>query len=472
MVFKLVPEKMLLVIAVFLWPVSAESQIADAPDDSVAGIPVNYTEAKTGSYTLPDPLRCDDGRIVDSAGMWTGKRRGELISLFEQNQFGQSPPGPEHIRFNIFDQETPAFNGKAKRTQVTIYFSDNSDEPKMDLLIYFPAGETGPVPLLLYIAFSANSMAIDDPGIKEGLIWNREKQRIPAGRGRGFEQLEAPAVLERGFAIATVYYGDIEPDFQGGAQYGVRGLLSQTEKTQSQPDEWGAIAAWGWGLSRALDYFEQDGSIDAGRVAIMGISRLGKTVLWAGAEDQRFAAIVSICSGESGAALSRRNYGETIAHITAPTRFDYWFAPRYQTYAGDADALPVDSHMLLSLIAPRPVLLVTGNTDKWADPYGEFLAAVAAGPVYGLLGKKGLNTDKMPPAGEPILNDIGFYMHDGGHGMVPGDWDVILDFLQKHLHPDNRTESGSSGMKCRTGGFTDSRTCSAVKPFTDDGDQR
>jgi hypothetical protein len=437
MSFKPETVKMLPVIAVLLWPFPVKSQIADAPDDSVAGIPVNYTEAKTGRYTLPDPLRCNDGQMVENDDLWINKRRGEIVSLFEQNQFGQSPPGPKPLRFNVFDRETPAFDGTAKRSQVTIYFSDHSDEPKMDLLFYVPGGKTGPVPVLLYIAFSANSMVIEDPGINEGFIWNREKQKIPAGQGRGFERLNVKAVLERGFAIATVYYGDIEPDFQGGAQFGVRSLFSNADETQPQPDEWGAIAAWSWGLSRALDYFEQDRAIDAGRVAIMGISRLGKTVLWAGAEDERFAAVVAICSGESGAALSRRNYGETIAHITAPTRFDYWFAPRYQAYARNVNALPVDSHMLLSLLAPRPVLLVTGNTDKWADPYGEFLAAVAAGPVYELLGKKGLNTDKMPPAGQPILNDIGFIMHDGGHGLVPGDWEIILDFLQQHLRPDN-----------------------------------
>lgn len=422
-------------IAVCLLTSSGYSQIADFPPDTVAGIPANYTEAKVGNYSLPDPLKCSDGEVVDKADIWYEKRRPEIVRLFEEHQFGKSPAAPKKIRYDVFDQGSSAFEGKAKRTQVTIYFSEDSDEPKMDLLMYIPAEATEPVPMLSYIAFSANSVVVDDPGVKEGFIWNREHQKVPAGNGRRFEHLDVPAVLARGLGIATVYYGDIEPDFQGGAKYGVRSLFTTAGDTLRQPDEWGSIAAWSWGLSRALDYFEKDEAVDASRVAIMGISRLGKTVLWAGATDQRFALVIAICSGESGAALSRRNYGETVAHITAPTRYHYWFAPRYQRYANDVTSLPVDSHMLLGLLAPRPVLLVTGNTDKWSDPYGEFLAAVAAEPIYNLLGKHGLNTDKMPSAGEPVLHDIGFYMHDGGHGMLPTDWNIILNFLQKHLQP-------------------------------------
>jgi len=412
----------------------AQSQIADFPNDTVAGIPANYTEAQVGEYTLPDPLVSLDGQAVDNVNAWNNKRRPEIIKLFEQHQFGVSPPGPENLRYEVFDEGELAFNGKAKRKQVTIYFSVDSDEHKMDLLTYVPSKASGPVPVLLYISFRANSASIDDPGVKEGFIWNREGKKIPASEGRlRFKTLNATAVLDQGFGFATVYYGDIEPDFKEGAQLGLRGLMEKKGNKGKKPDYWGSFAAWSWGLSRALDYYEKDAAVDANRVAIMGVSRLGKTVLWAAAVDERFAMAIPVCSGESGAALSRRNYGETIAHIAHPTRFEYWFAPRYQQYSDNVDALPVDGHMLISLVAPRPVLLITGNTDKWSDPYGEFLAAVAAEPVYELFDKEGLNTDKMPAAGTPILNDIGFYMHDGGHGMDPTDWDVIIDFLQKKL---------------------------------------
>ena len=240
-------------------------------------------------------------------------------------------------------------------------------------------------------------------------------------------------LLDAGFGFATVYYGDIDPDFLGGVPYGVRALYLKPGQTEPAPDEWGSIAAWAWGLSRAMDYLETDKGVDAKRVAIMGVSRLGKTVMWAGAHDPRIALVIASCSGEGGAALSRRNYGETIAHLTEPTRYPYQFAANYAKFANKVDQFPVDAHMLVALIAPRPVLLQTGDKDFWSDPKGEFLAAVAAGPVYRLLGKQGLDTDQMPPAGSPILHTIGYYMHAGGHGTIPSDWDQFLAFMQMHL---------------------------------------
>jgi hypothetical protein len=164
----------------------------------------------------------------------------------------------------------------------------------------------------------------------------------------------------------------------------------------------------------------------------LGVSRLGKTVLWAGAHDTRFSLVIASCSGEGGAALSRRNYGETIKHLTAPSRYAYQFCANYQKFGDHVDQLPVDGHMLIALMAPRPVMLQTGDTDKWSDPKGEFLAALAAAPVYRLFGKQGLGVDKMPAAGQPILHDIGYYMHSGGHGALPADWDQYLKFLQLH----------------------------------------
>ena len=421
--------------ATILFAGAARGQVADAPDGNVAGIPVNYTEAKVGSYTLPDPLMLADGQPVRDAMTWLEKRRPEIVRLFEENQFGRSPGRPEGMSFEVFDKGTPAFDGKAIRRQVTIYFSKDKSGPKMDLLIYLPADAAKPVPLLLNAGFSANSSTVDDPGVKQGEIWNRQKQRVPAGSGRGFGRLNVLPVLEKGFGIATVYYGDIDPDFLGGVTNGVRNLYLKPGQTEPAPDEWGAIAAWAWGLSRALDYFETDKGVDAKRVAIMGVSRLGKTVLWAAARDTRFALVIASCSGEGGAALSRRNYGETIRHLVAPTRYPYQFCANYQKYADHIDQFPIDAHMLIALIAPRPVLLQTGDTDRWSDPKGEFLAAVAAGPVYRLLGQHGLDTEQMPPAGQAILHTIGYYMHAGGHGTVPSDWDQFLKFMQMHLQP-------------------------------------
>jgi hypothetical protein len=412
---------------------TALCQIQDWPDDTVAGIPVNYTEANVGDYVLPDPLVLANGKKVNNAETWYRIRRPEIVKLFEENQYGRSPSRPEDMSFDVFDKGTPSFDEKAIRRQVTIYFSKDKNGPKMDLLIYLPAKADKPSPMLLNISFTANSLTVDDPGVKEGEIWNRQKKRVPASSGRRFGSLNVTPILEKGFGIATVYYGDIDPDFESGMQFGVRSLYLKPGQTERAPDDWGAIGAWSWGLSRIMDYFETDDSVNAERVAIMGVSRLGKTVLWAGAIDTRFAMVIDICSGEGGSALSHRNYGETIAHLVEPSRYPYWFCPNYQKFGDHVDKFPVDAHMLLSLIAPRPVLIVTGNTDKWSDPKGAFLSAVAAGPVYNLLGKQGLSTNDLPPAGEPIMHDIGFYMHDGGHGTNPSDWDVILKFIQMHL---------------------------------------
>jgi len=303
----------------------------------------------------------------------------------------------------------------------------------MDLLVYLPAGARQPVPLLLNLSFSANSSAVDDPGIKPGEVWNREKQRVPAPKGGNFGRLNVTPFLAQGIGVATVYYGDIDPDFQGGIPHGVRALYLKPGQTEPAPGEWGAIAAWAWGLSRALDYLETDKGVDAKRVAILGVSRLGKTVLWAGAHDPRFAMVIASCSGEGGAALSRRWFGETIKHLTAPSRYAYQFCANYAKYGDRVNQFPVDAHMLLALLAPRPVLLQTGETDTWSDPKGEFLAAVAAGPVFRLLGKQGLDTEQMPPAGQPILHTLGYAMHAGGHGTIPSDWELFLKFMQMHL---------------------------------------
>jgi hypothetical protein len=421
--------------AAVLVSLSAFGQLPDYPAASVAGIPVNYTEALVGDYTLPDPLVLANGRRVLDAKTWTNKRRPEVLRLFEENEYGRMPGHPQDMSFDVFDKGTPAFDGKATRKQVTVYFSADKAGPKMDVLIYLPAGATKPVPLLLNVSFSANSSTVSDPGVKQGEIWGRDKKRVPASAGRAFGRLNVVPFLEKGFGVATIYYGDIDPDFLGGIPYGVRGLYLKPGQTEPAPDEWGSISAWAWGISRAIDYFETDRGIDATRVAIEGVSRLGKTVLWAGAHDQRIAMVIASCSGEGGAALSRRNYGETIAHLVAPTRYPYQFAANYQKYADKVDQLPVDAHMLIALMAPRPVLLQTGNADKWSDPKGEFRAAVAAAPVYELFGKKGLGTSKLPPANKPILHDIGYLMHDGRHGTIPADWLVFLRYMEMYLHP-------------------------------------
>jgi hypothetical protein len=289
---------------------------------------------------------------------------------------------------------------------------------------------------LLSINFTAVSNAVADPGLKPGTVWDpKTNTRVPAAQFKFFGPTDIQPILDAGIGYATFYYGDVDPDYADGFSNGIRARYLKPGQTERAPDEWGSIAAWAWGMSRAQDYFETDHDIDSKRVAIHGISRLGKTVMWAGAHDQRFAAVIASCSGEGGAALSHRGYGETIAHLTAPSRYPYQFAGNYKNYAGFPDKAHFDAHALIALIAPRPLLLQTGNTDDWSDPKGEFLAAVAAGPVYKLLGKDALDTDVMPAASQPILHDLAYLMHDGGHGVVPSDWNVYIEFLKAHLHP-------------------------------------
>lgn len=422
--------KNLLFIIIVFFSNTASAQPANAPRP-VAGFPVNYSEDSVGNYVLPDLFTQQNGQKVKDAKTWMEKRRPELIRLFEEHQFGKLPPGPADIHFDVFDKGTEVLSGKAIRKQVRVYFTKDTNH-KMDLLIYLPKSEK-PSPLLLIINFFANSSVVNDPGVRQGMIWNREEKKVPAPQS-SFGRINIDTFITNGFGIATVYYGDIEPDFKNGIPYGIRGHYLKPGTTYPADDEWGAISAWSWGLSRAMDYFETDKQIDAKRIAIQGASRLGKTVLWTGARDTRFKMVIASCSGEGGAALSRRNYGEGINHMTDTSRYFYQFAPNRHKYSNDPGLSPVDAHMLVALMAPRPLLLQTGDTDYWSDPKGEFLAAVAAEPAYKLFDKKGPGTNVMPAAGDQsLLNDLGYYMHAGGHGIVPSDWAVFISYMKKYL---------------------------------------
>src|SRR6266851_5583209 len=281
-----------------LWPkVSGGAALALALLCGIAGAqtpPGNYDESKVGAYTLPDPLVFNDGRPVRTAKDWSRRRRPEILELFAANVYGRSPQVPGELRYDVFDSDEHALAGKAIRKQVTIYFSAKKDGPKEDVLIYIPAGSRKPVPIILTLNFSGNQSVINDPGIKLSTIWDsKTHRRQPASeesRGRDTE-FEVEKILARGYGFATICYQDIEPDFKGGYVDGIRPLFFKPGQSEPAPDDWGAIAAWSYGLSRALDYLEKDKDVDAKRVAIMGHSRLGKAVLWAGAIDTRFAMV-------------------------------------------------------------------------------------------------------------------------------------------------------------------------------------
>jgi hypothetical protein len=400
---------------------------------AISAAATNYDEAKVGSYTLPDPLVCEDGSRVTNAETWFAKRRPEILESYRASIFGRSPDAGTNITFNVWEISTNALGGTAVRKQIEINFSGTPAGPVAHLLLYTPAGKIS-APTFLCLQFNGNYTVIDDPAIAVFPGWNgktgaRAMPKNPL-RGEFARNWKISETLARGYGIAIIDYNEIEPDLAGGAgfKYGLHKIFPPPAA-----DGWGAIGAWAWGASRALDYLATDKNVDGQCVILFGHSRLGKTALWAGAQDARFAAVIANCSGEMGASLSRRDYGETVDDVAK--RFPYWMAVNFQEYAGHWNNLPVDSHCLLSLIAPRPLFLNTGSEDLWGDPHGEFLAARAATPVYELLGKTGIAEKEFPPLDQAIQHDIGFNCHPGRHDVLPSDWDHFLDFADAHFAP-------------------------------------
>lgn len=406
----------------------------------------NYDESKVGEYTLPDPLVFADGQPVRTAREWHERRRGEILELFQANVYGRNPQPPARTQFEVFDAARNALGGKAIRKQVSISISSGKGELRADLLIYIPAAAKKPPPVILSLNFSGNHAVVDDPAVKLPTLWDRRtgESRKATEESRGTDQgFDVQKVVSRGYAFATVYYQQIEPDFKGGHESGIRRLFLPPGRTERAPDAWGAIGAWAYGLSRALDYLENDKDVDAKRVAVMGHSRLGKTALWAGALEPRFAMVLSSCSGAGGASLLRRNYGETARNLADV--FPYWFCPRFRDFADEPGKLPVDAHELIALNAPRPVYITAAEDDRWADPRGMFLACVAAGPVFRLLGAEDLGTDRMPPLNQPIHRSLGFHFRSGEHAVTAFDWDQFLAFADLHLRASRETQAMREG---------------------------
>ncbi len=408
------------------------------PVGSLQADEFNYDEAKVPAYTLPELLKAEDGTPIDSTELWNTKRRPELLRLFEENVFGTLPQGEIKLRTKVRSENPKALNGLALRREVTVFFTDDDQGPQMDLLIYTPADSSKPVPAFLGYNFNGNHAVENDPTLHITESWVRNNKELgidnnkstDASRGSESSRWAVESIVKRGYGLITIYYGDIDPDFDDGFKNGIHTLFEKADAPRTA-DAGGSISAWAWGLSRALDVLESDATINAKSVAVFGHSRLGKTSLWAGATDPRFAMVIANESGCGGAALSRRKFGETVARIN--TAFPHWFCLNHRKYNNNEQALPVDNHMLVALSAPRPVYVASAEEDRWADPYGEFLSVYHAGPVYQLFGKKPLPSDKYPAANQPVMTDLAYHVRTGKHDVTDYDWDQYLKFADMHL---------------------------------------
>jgi hypothetical protein len=388
----------------------------------------NYDEAKAGSYTLPDPLVKFDGTPVKTAADWKA-RRAEILKVYEEDIYGRIPANTPRVRWAVASTDGAAHDGTAVMRRIVGTIGTAPGAPTINLTVYTPAHATRAVPMILLVNFGGGPPRAGGPGARAG-------GPAAAGPGRGGAAAGEPPVfadiLSRGWGYATVGYNDIQPDRANSFQQGVIGTTMPSTRTAPLPGEWGTIGAWSWGISRIIDYFETDKAVDAERIAVQGFSRLGKTVLWASAMDERIAAVFSGCAGEMGSALSRRDFGETVDDMAQ--NFGWQFNSRFQQWVGRWNDMPVDAHMLIALSAPRPVFITGGTTDQWSDPKGEFLAEVAASPVYELLGKKGIGATELPPVDTALATgDLGWYYHTGGHMLTIEEWQAFLTFMDRYF---------------------------------------
>jgi len=371
----------------------------------------NYDESKAGQYKLPDPLMLKNGNLVKNAKTWWKKRRPEILNDFSKEVYGKIPKSTPHVSFKVTAIDTIDINGKVIKKTI-VGQTDNSKFPsaksEINITLYIPLKSTLPFPLIVTADWGpANS-----------------------GGGNPIGLSAEEMVLAQGWAYATVNTSAIQMDSGAGLNDGIIGIVNEGQSRK--PDDWGVLAAWSWGLSRAFDYFETDKAINAKQIGIHGHSRWGKTALLAAALDQRWAIVFSSCSGSMGASLEKRSWGENIDNVAGSGEY-HWMAGNFIKYAGHWDTMPVDAHELIALIAPRPIFITGGTRDQWSDPHGEFLACVGADPVYRLLGMKGLGTTEMPaPDVSLISGELAFRNHAGGHTDLL-DWPVFLEFAKKYF---------------------------------------
>ncbi|MBR9776610.1 MAG: acetylxylan esterase [Cytophagales bacterium] len=394
----------------------------------------NYEEDKVPEYQLPDLLRMENGQLITNKRQWSN-RRAELVEIFENEIYGKSPVWDGQISSKVLLENKDYLNGEATRKVVKLTLKRGEKSLDFNLLVFYPnSGKQ--VPAFLGLNFYGNHTISSDEQVAVPDAWIRNNEKIGSfnnkasekGRGQRIANWPYEEILTRGYGLVTMYYGEIDPDYEDGFKDGVHALYSERKR---EPNSWASIAGWAWGLSRVMDFLEGEDWIDNKKVAVLGHSRLGKAALWAGATDERFAMVISNNSGCGGAALSRRAYGETVGRMIEV--IPYWFSDSFKVYYKMENDLPVDQHQLLALMAPRPLYVASGAEDKWADPKGEFLSCVAASPAYKLFGKVGMPATVLPPLDQPVMGTIGYHIRSGGHGLLPYDWQQYLDFADRHF---------------------------------------
>ena len=399
----------------------------------------SYDESKVPEYKLPDLLTTASGEIIDNAKSWEKKRRSEVLQLFKDEVYGNLPNQKGiKIKSEVIERWQAPYD-KAIRKQMRLTVSKDELELPINVLMYLPEGVKNPPIIFGYNYYGNQSITTDQKVVlSEAWFRNNEEFNITknkateASRGKRGYRWPIEMILENGFGLATVYYGELDPDRDDFSD-GLHPFFYQKDQKNPAENEWGSIGAWAWGASRVLDYLKKDRETKKSKYILFGHSRLGKTALWGGALDQRFDMVISNESGCGGAALSRRKYGETIGIINQ--KFPHWFADNFNNYNEKEEDLPIDQHMLIALIAPRPVYVGSAEGDQWADPKGEYLSAYHAGRVYELYQKPILNKAEPPKVSEPLHNAIlGYHNRPGKHDVTDYDWEQYLLFAKKWLN--------------------------------------
>lgn len=394
-------------------------------------------ESKVPEYKLPDVLTRLNGRTVKSEIVWLEKRRPEILEIFSNEVYGKVPGDLAISEVKVWETADDALDSLARRKQLSLFFRRNNHNLEVNVLMYLPK-TAEKVPVFLASNYTGNHAVCNDPNIRLTESWVPNNPSIGIINNQVTEQSRASdseswpveEIVKAGYGLVTIYYGDIDPDKDDFSD-GIHPFFYKVGQTNPEYNEWGSIAAWAWGLTKVMDYLEQEPLVDAKKVAVLGHSRLGKATLWAGATDPRFAMVISNESGCGGAALSRRKFGETFRIIN--TSFPHWFCDNFLEYDDNEELLPVDQHMLLALIAPRPLYIASAEGDKWVDPRGEFLSAKYASAVYKLLGFEGLPAKEMPEVNHPVMGTIGYHIRPGKHNLTLYDWIQYIKFADKHF---------------------------------------